>query len=64
MTDSSRAAGQLQLYQKYSDMARKTTNGEIREAYGCMARDALRQATKLDPAAVAHASALARAKVG
>jgi hypothetical protein len=63
MTDSSRAAGQLQLYQKYSDMARNATNGEIREAYGCMAR-ALRQATKLDPAAVANASALAKTKVG
>jgi hypothetical protein len=64
MTNSTRAANQLQLYRKYSDMARHAPNDEIREAYGCMARDALRQAAKLDPAAVAHASASAMAKVG
>jgi hypothetical protein len=64
MTNSTQAANQLQLYRKYSDMARHAANGEISEAYGCMARDALRQASKLDPATVAHASALAMAKVG
>jgi hypothetical protein len=64
MTNASRAANQLQLYRKYSDMARQAANGEISEAYGCMARDALRQASKLDPAAVAHAGALAMAKIG
>ena len=63
MTNSARAANQLHLYQKYSDMARRS-NGELSEMYGCMARDALRQAAKLDPAAVALASALAVAKVG
>jgi hypothetical protein len=62
MTSSTQAANQLQLYRKYSDMARHAANGEISEAYGCMARDALRQASKLDPGA--HASALAMAKVG
>jgi hypothetical protein len=40
------------------------SNGDLREAYVRMARDALRQAAKLDPAAVAHASGLAMAKVG
>jgi hypothetical protein len=64
MTNSSGSANQLQLYRRYSDMARQASNGEIREAYGCMARDALRQAAKLDPGAVAHASGLAMAKVG
>jgi hypothetical protein len=63
MTNSSRSTNQLQLYRKYSDMAGRS-NGDLREAYVCMARDALRQAAKLDPAAVAHASGLAMAKVG
>jgi hypothetical protein len=53
----------LQLYRKYSDMAVRS-NGDLREAYVRMARDALRQAAKLNPAAVAHASGLAMAKVG
>jgi hypothetical protein len=64
MNNSIRAANQLKLYRKYSDMARQATNGEISEAYGCMARDALRQAAKLDPAALAQASGVALAKVG
>jgi hypothetical protein len=63
MTNPARAANHLLLYQKYSDMARRS-NGELSEAYGCMARDALRQAAKLDPVAVARASALGMAKVG
>jgi hypothetical protein len=63
VTNSSRSTNQLQLYRKYSDMAVRS-NGDLREAYVRMARDALRQAAKLDPAAVAHASGLAMAKVG
>jgi hypothetical protein len=63
MPNSTPATRQLLLYQKYSDMARSST-GERRESYMSMARDALRQAAKLDPAAVARASALAVAKVG
>jgi hypothetical protein len=63
MTNSARAAAQLLLYQRYSDMARRS-NGELSEAYGSMARYALRQAAKLDPAAVARESALAMAIVG
>jgi hypothetical protein len=60
MTNASRAAGQLQIYRKYSDMARKAYNSEQRIVYQCLAREALRQAEKLDPAAVVHASALAK----
>jgi hypothetical protein len=63
MPNSSPVARQLLLYHKYSDMARRA-GGELREVYGCMARDALRQAAKLDPAAVANTSALATAKTG
>jgi hypothetical protein len=63
MSSSAPAANQLQLYRKYSDMARRSS-GDLSEMYGCMARDALRQAAKLDPAAAAHASASAMAKVG
>src|ERR1700676_4514037 len=63
MTDSSRAAGQVQIYKRYSHMARQATNGEQRRMYQCLAREALRQAAKLDPAAVARASALAVATV-
>ena len=63
MPNSAQAANQLQLYRKYSDMARRST-GELGESYMLMARDALRQAAKLDPAAVARASALAMAKAG
>jgi hypothetical protein len=59
MTDLSRAAQQLQLYQRYSSMARQALNDGQRAAYGRMARDALRLAAKLDPAAVANASAAA-----
>jgi hypothetical protein len=63
MPDSTPAARQLLLYQKYSDQARRSS-GELRESYISMARDALHQAAKLDPAAVARASALAMAKAG
>jgi hypothetical protein len=44
-------------------MARHAINGEQRSVYQCLAREALRQAASLDPAAVARASALAMAKV-
>ena len=62
MPDSTPVARQLLLYQKYSDQARRST-GELRESYISMARDALRHGAKLDPAAVAHASALAMTTV-
>jgi hypothetical protein len=62
MPDSSPAARQLLLCQKYSDMALRS-HTKLRESFVRMARDALRQAVKLDPAAVAHTSALAVAKV-
>jgi hypothetical protein len=50
------AANQLQIYQRYSNMARHAMNDEQRTVYQCLAREALRQAAKLDPAAVACAS--------
>lgn len=56
MTNSARVTAELLLYQKYSDMARRS-NGELSETYLSLARDALRQAAKLDPDAVARASA-------
>jgi hypothetical protein len=43
-------------------MARQALNDGQRAAYGRMARDALRLAAKLDPAAVASASATAMSK--
>jgi hypothetical protein len=63
MTNSARAAAQLLLYRKYSDMAHRS-NGELSETYGCMARYALRQAAELDPATVDRANALAMVIVG
>jgi hypothetical protein len=63
-TNASRAADQLQLYRKYSDMAHRAYNSQQRVVYQCIAREALRQAAKLDPAAATNASALAMAKVG
>jgi hypothetical protein len=63
MPNSSAAAGQLLLYQKYSDMAR-SSHAERRKSYLRMARDALRQAAKLNAVAVAHSGALVVAKVG
>jgi hypothetical protein len=63
MPNSTPAARQLLLYQKYSDQARRST-GELRESFISMARDALCQAAKLDPAAVARARAVAVAKAG
>jgi hypothetical protein len=64
MPNSSPAAGQqLLLYQKYSDMARRS-HADRRKSYLRMARDALRQAAKLDAAAVAHSGALVVAKAG
>jgi hypothetical protein len=63
MRNTSRAARQLQMYQQYSSMARQAYNDAQRIAYVCMARDALRQAAKLDPEAAANAGAMAGAKV-
>jgi hypothetical protein len=62
MPNSSRSAGQLLIYQRYSNMARQAINDEQRAVYQCLAREALRQAAKLDPAAVARASAVAMAR--
>jgi hypothetical protein len=64
MPNSSRAAGQLLIYKKYSEMARQALNSEQCAVYQCLAREALRQAAKLDPAAVARASASIWRKVG
>ena len=58
MPDSIRAAKQMELYRRYLDMADRT-GGELREAYLCMARTALRCAEEFDTAAVDHASASA-----
>jgi hypothetical protein len=63
MRNTSRAARQLQIYQQYSNMARQAFNDAQRVAYACMARDALRQAAKLDPEAVANAGAMKISKV-
>jgi hypothetical protein len=62
MNDGNKAEDELRLYQQYKEMA-ETAHGEIREAYACMAREALRRAAKLDPAIVAVASAMAMAKL-
>ena len=63
MTESSQTATrQLQLYRKYSDMAHRTS-GDTSEEFGCMAQEALRRATKLDPNVVANACALSMAKL-
>ena len=62
MTSIKGADGELRLYQQYSELA-EAAHGKIREAYACMAREALRRAAKLDPAAVAVASAKAMAKL-
>jgi hypothetical protein len=63
MRNVSRAARQLQVYQQYSSMARQAFNDAQRIAYTSMARDALRQAAKLDPEAAANASAMGSARV-
>jgi hypothetical protein len=63
MPDSSPAARQMLLYGKYSDMARRS-HADRRELYLRMAREALRQAAKLDPAAVACSGTWVVAKVG
>ena len=47
----------LGRYRYYSNMAsRPGVSAEMRQTFQSMARQALRQAAKLDPAAVAHAS--------
>jgi hypothetical protein len=63
-TNSSRAADQLQPYWKYSGMAHRAFNSEQRAVYQCIAREALRQAAKLDSAAAARAIALPMEKTG
>jgi hypothetical protein len=61
MTDTNRAEGQLELYQRYSRIARLSANPKARTGFQNMAREALRCAAKLDPATVANASAMAMA---
>jgi hypothetical protein len=51
MTDSAQVQNTLALYRRYSDMANRTGGG-ISESYRCMAREMLRRAARLDPAAV------------
>jgi hypothetical protein len=60
MNANNRAQGQLELYLRYSGVARGVTNSEIRLAYEGLARQALLYAAKLDPAAVANATAMAK----
>jgi hypothetical protein len=62
MNAKSRAQGQLELYQRYSAVARAVTNSEIRLAYEGLARQALLCATKLDPDA-ANATAITMAEL-
>jgi hypothetical protein len=57
MTAKSRAQEQLELYQRYSGIARAVANSDIRLAYEGLARQALLYAAKLDPAAMANATA-------
>jgi hypothetical protein len=61
MTDTNRAEGRLELYQRYSRIARLSTDPKARTGFESMAREALRCAAKIDPAAVANASAMAMA---
>jgi hypothetical protein len=61
MTAKSQAQERLELYQRYSSVAREVTNSQIRAAYEGLARQALLHAAKLDPAAVANASATTQA---
>jgi hypothetical protein len=63
MTDSAQAQNTLALYRRYSDMAHRSSGG-IGEGYASMAREMLRRAARLDPAAVAEASAAAMARMG
>jgi hypothetical protein len=63
MNAKSRAQGQLELYQRYCGIAYAATNSEIRLAYEGLARQALLCAAKLDPAAVANATAVTMAKL-
>jgi hypothetical protein len=52
----------LERYRHYSGMAEAPgISAEMRTTFRSMAREALRQAAKLDPAAVAHASSDAMA---
>jgi hypothetical protein len=44
MTAASRAADRLQIYHRYSNMARQALNGEQRVTYQVIAWEALRQA--------------------
>jgi hypothetical protein len=51
MTDLTQAQRNLALYRRYFDMARRTSGG-VSESYECMAREMLRRAARIDPAAV------------
>jgi hypothetical protein len=62
MIDSARAQNELAHYRQYSDMAHRT-NGRISDSLLRMAREMLCRAARLDPAAVAAASAAAMARV-
>jgi hypothetical protein len=62
MTSPELAQRSLAMYRQYSDMAGRTSGG-ISESYQGMSREMLRRAAKLDPAAVAEASAAAMASV-
>jgi hypothetical protein len=63
MIAKSQATDKLELYQRYSSIARQVTDYQIRVAYEGLARQALLHAAKLDPAAVANASAITEAKL-
>jgi hypothetical protein len=64
MTNSSQVDSKLQLYQLYIDMARQANNNEKRTVLEGMARVALGQAARFDPAAaMANTSAIAMTKV-
>ena len=60
MIAKSQATDKLELYQRYSGIARQVTDYQIRVAYEGLARQALLYAAKLDPAAVANATAMAK----
>lgn len=63
MIAKSQAKDKLELYLRYSRIARQVTNSQIRVAYEGLARQALLHAAELDPAAVANASAITEAKL-
>jgi hypothetical protein len=56
MTAKSQVEDKLDLWQRYVGIARQVGNPKIRAAYEGLARQALRHAAKLDPAAVTRAA--------